>query len=393
MSALRRALLGTFRASACPLLFAGCAATMPIVAQAPPPMAQTPGAETLTATVVSPSEALGVDELFARGRARADAGEPRAALSDFQRVLASDPLGPYAQRSLLHAALAHEALGDLDAAGRSFEEGARRFPETALTPELLVRAVRVRLHRDEWQVAAASAFVLLEQHPGAAGPAERIVAYGARALGLLAQGNLDEAEYFVAKGMQIVDELQLDRAGRIPRDLAALYFAQGEARRQKAEAVKLSSAPATFAQQLEERCQLLLAAQSAYSDTMRAYDAHWSAMAGYRVGELYERLHHELVALPPPPQAGTERQRQLFEGAMRLRYSVLVSKALTMMEHTMTMAERTGEDSDWVRRSATAKVELEQALREEQAALARLPYTRADLERALKDIERQAAPH
>jgi tetratricopeptide (TPR) repeat protein len=389
---VRYALLHGFVIGACSLSLAACAATKPAAAPAPS-VATTAHAEAqiVPATVISPSEAIGVDELFERGLTRAEAGDQRAALSDFERVLASDPLGPYAQRALFHAALAHEALGDLAAAAGSFEEGARRFPEASLTPELLARAVRVRLHQDQWEVAAASAVALLEQHPGAAGPAERIVAYGARALGLLARDNLEEAEYFVAKGMQIVDELRLDRAGRIPRDLAALYFAQGEARRRKAEAVKLSPDPATFATRLEERCQLLLSAQSSYSDSMRAYDAHWSAMAGYRVGELYERLHHELMAMPPPTQAGTERQRQLFEGAMRLRYSVLVSKALAMMEHTLTMAERTGEASDWVRRSAAAKVELERALQEEQAALARLPYTRGDLEQALKAIERRAA--
>jgi hypothetical protein len=247
------------------------------------------------------------------------------------------------------------------------------------------------LHDDQWDAAAATATILLEQHPQV-GPVEHIVAYAARALGLLAQGNIEEGEYFVAKGMQIVDELQLDRAGRLPRDLAQLYFAQGEARRQKAEAVRLSPDPAAFSSRLEERCQLLLAAQSAYSDSMRAYDAHWSAMAGFRVGELYERLHDELMQIPPPPQATSERRRQLFEGAMRLRYSVLVSKALTMMEHTLSMAQRTGEDSEWVRRSATAKLELEQVLATEKAAIDRLPYTRADLEQALKDLERRAAP-
>jgi tetratricopeptide (TPR) repeat protein len=389
---VRCALLTTLVVVTFPASLAGCAAPTRVATRAPAVTApRTSGAETVPATVVTPSEAIGVDELFERGRARADAGDPRAALADFERLLASDPLGPYAQRALFHAALAHEALGDLDAAARSFEEGARRFPEATLTPDLLVRAVRVRLHRDEWQAAAQSAAMFLEQHPAAGGPSERIVAYGARALGLLAQGNIEEGEYFVAKGMQIVDELQLDRAGRVPRDLAALYFAQGEARRQKAEAVKLTPDPATFAGKLEERCQLLLAAQSSYSDSMRAYDAHWSAMAGYRVGELYEHLHQELMEMPPPPQAGTERQRQLFEGAMRLRYSVLVSKALTMMEHTLTMAERTGEDSEWVRRSASAKLELEQVLQQEQAALSRLPYSRADLEQALKDIERRAA--
>jgi tetratricopeptide (TPR) repeat protein len=340
---------------------------------------------------VTPDEALGVDELFERALKLEAQAEHTAALRDFERVLASDPLGPYAERALFHAALAHEALHDFDAAAHAFEEAARRFPNTPLTLEVLARAVRLRLHADQWQAAAASASVLLDQH-AEAGPSEHLVAYGGRALGLLYQGNVEEGEYFVAKGMQIVGELQLDRAGRIPRDLASLYFAQGEARRLKAEAVKLSPDPTSFSSRLEERCQLLLAAQSAYSDSMRAYDAHWSAMAGYRVGELYERLHEELMEIPPPPNAGTERQRQLFEGAMRLRYSVLVSKALTMMEHTLSMAQRTGEDSEWVKRSATAKLELEQVLQSEKAALDRLPYTRGDLEQALKDLEKRSSP-
>jgi tetratricopeptide (TPR) repeat protein len=377
----------------CCLFIVACGASAPAPARLPEVIAAPSTStthETLAATIVTRDEAIGVDELFERALKLEAQSNWRAALLDFERIIASDPQGPYAERALFHAALAHEALGDLDAAAQSFEEAARRFPSTPLTAETLARAIRLRLHADQWEAAAGGASVLLEKHPQA-GPLEHIVAYAARALGLLSQGNIEEAEYFVAKGMQIVERLQLDRAGRIPRDLAQLYFAQGEARRQKAEAVKLSSNPATFSRLLEERCQLLLSAQSAYSDAMRAYDAHWSAMAGYRVGELYERLHEELMQIPPPPQAGSERQRQLFEGAMRLRYSVLVSKALTMMEHTLSMAERTGEASEWVQRSASAKAELEQVLQTENAAIDRLPYTRADLERALKDIEVRAS--
>src|SRR5262249_36763758 len=153
-----------------------------------------------------------------------------------------------------------------------------------------------------------------------------------RGLELLALERQSEAEYFIAKGMEIVDQLELDRAGRIPRDLAQLYFALGEARRRRAEQARLSPDVKEVAAALERRCQLLLDAQSAYSDSMRAYDAHWSTMAGYRVGELYERLHQELMQIPPP-RAGTERERQLFEGAMRLRYSVLLNKAASMLEH------------------------------------------------------------
>jgi hypothetical protein len=112
-------------------------------------------------------------------------------------------------------------------------------------------------------------------------------------------------------------------------------------------------------------------------------------MAGYRVGELYERLHEELMRIPPP-RATTPREQRLFEGAMRLRYSVLLGKAAGMLDHTLAMAVRTGEDSEWVRRTERARAALARASAEEQAALDRLPFTREDLQRALDDLEARA---
>jgi hypothetical protein len=122
---------------------------------------------------------------------------------------------------------------------------------------------------------------------------------------------------------------------------------------------------------------------------MRAYDPHWSTMAGYRVGELYERLHEELMQIPPP-RAGTERERLLFEGAMRLRYSVLLDKASSMLEHTLAMAQRTGETSEWVRRTEQSRGQLARARAEQQSALDRLPFSRAELQQALDDLEARA---
>ena len=124
---------------------------------------------------------------------------------------------------------------------------------------------------------------------------------------------------------------------------------------------------------------------------MRAYDAHWSAMAGYRVGELYQKLHAELMRIPPPAAATTKAKVELFEGAMRLRYSVLLQKGLTMMEHTLSMADHAGEHSIWVVRAAESKRLLEQGMQEEVAALNRIPYTRSQLETALADLAHRAA--
>jgi hypothetical protein len=144
--------------------------------------------------------------------------------------------------------------------------------------------------------------------------------------------------------------------------------------------------PARFGAVLEERCRGLLDAQNAYTRAMRSYDPHWAAMAGYRVGELYDRLYRDLLAIPPPKAADTEDKRRLFEGAMRLRYRVLLEKGLAMMSHTLLLADKTGVDSAWIDRARDAKDGLERALGEQKAVLAELPYGEKDLERALRDL-------
>jgi hypothetical protein len=220
---------------------------------------------------------------------------------------------------------------------------------------------------------------------------DRIAVFSARALSLLERGEDQQASYFIEKGRDIIDAKQLDAAGRVARDLAQLYYALGEYRRARAERVVFQPMPPNFGAVLEERCQLLLDAQSAYSDSMRAYDAHWSAMAGFRIVELYQKLHRDLLAVQPPPNADTERKRQLFEGAVRTRYAILLTKAKAMAEHTLTMAERTGEHSDWVERTRQALKSIDERIAEEEAALAKLPYTRADFEAYLAQMEAAAA--
>jgi hypothetical protein len=220
---------------------------------------------------------------------------------------------------------------------------------------------------------------------------QRIVVLSARALALLERGEDQQASYFIEKGRDIVESRQLDAAGRVPRELAQLYYALGESRRVKAERVVFQPMPPSFGAVLEERCQLLLDAQSAYSDSMRAYDAHWSAMAGFRIAELYEHLHQDLLAVQPPANADTERKRQLFEGAVRTRYSILLTKAKGMAEHTLAMADHTGEHSEWVERTRQALKTIDQGIADEAAALAKLPYTKQDFEEYFAQMSAPAA--
>src|SRR6478735_7012019 len=348
--------LSNFRASVFALsvscLVAACAGTLPL----PPPAAKTnvaaPGssasATELARTVVTPHSATDIQELYAKATADGQAKRYEVSASGFERAFQLDPVARVrALRILIY-------LEQYARAGELAESTAAKYKDLLSFDQLAVLA--------------------------------------ARALSRLAAGEDAQAEIAISKARDIIERESLDAAGRVPAELAPVYFALGELRRVRAERIHFVPVPENFGAALEQRCQLLLDAQSAYSDAMRAYDSHWSAMAGYRVGELYQKLHEEMMQVPPPQAANTERRRQLFEGAMRLRYSILLDKAKSMLDHTVAMAERTGEQSPWVLKSRQARDAIAKSTEEERQALARLPYTRAQLQEALDSFAAGRAP-
>jgi tetratricopeptide (TPR) repeat protein len=102
-----------------------------------------PASLSLPRTVVTPTDASSMDELFAR--ARADFAERRFAdaARAFDRIVELDPDGSFAKEAWLHGGAAHDELGDLDGAAMRYQEVARRYPEDPMAREALVRAVRV----------------------------------------------------------------------------------------------------------------------------------------------------------------------------------------------------------------------------------------------------------
>lgn len=378
-----------FRASVIALSIVGGCAHPPQPPEAP---ARAAGERVeVPRVVVTPATVSSVDELYAAASRALDAHEYAEAASRFQRVYELDPEGPLADEALFWLGTAQDLAAKPPDALRSYELLSNRFPESPHTRTALVRRARLYAYLEQYALAgkvadeASSRFRDLR-------PFEHITLLGAKSLALVMSGDIERAEYYLEKARTLIEDHGLDAAGTIPRDLAQVYFALGETRRVRAEQIRFVPLPANFAGALEERCQLILDAQSAYSDTMRAEDAHWSAMAGYRVGELYQRLHEDLMQVPPPGSADSAERTQLFEGAMRLRYSILLEKAHSMMTHTIAMARRTGERSVWISRAEQSVRELDEAVRREHAALDALPYSRAQLEQALDDLARKAAP-
>jgi hypothetical protein len=338
--------------------------------------------------VVTPTGTTTVAELFARAEATARAGDALGAAKLYDQVRVIEPGSDLAAEAAFRAADVHDQAGHHEAALERYRFVADRHQGHARAHAATTRAVRLLTYLEAWDAAGRYADRMLER-TAALTPFEAIVAYGSKALALVNAGDDVRASSFVERGRDVVERHQLDLAGRLPRDVAPLYFALGEIRRVRSERIRLNVAPDAFLTVLEQRCQLILDAQSAYSDTWRAYDAHWSTLSGYRLGEMYAKLHQELMTVAPPSAADTEPRRQLFEGAMRLRYSILLEKARGMLEHTLAMAEREGERSAWVDQTRRALTDIRRAEEAEAAALAKLPYSRADLEDTLAELARR----
>lgn len=102
-----------------------------------------------------------------------------------------------------------------------------------------------------------------------------------------------------------------------------------------------------FTKQLEEKCQLLLRAQSAFIRTVREGHPGWASASGYKIGEMYEELYQEILELPAPADLTVE-QEQIFRQLLHKRVAILLEKAIGTWQSTLEMATRTGAENVWV---------------------------------------------
>lgn len=375
------------------VLGAACAPT-----PAAPPRTSSDASEVeVPRTVVTPDAAHDIPELLRNAAALAAKGQFREAAEAYDRVYRLEPDGAEGDEAVWGAAVAYDQNNDHELALARFQLFADRQRDTPQGAAALVRATRLLVFLARFEPAGVNADRLLKKLE-LLNDLAKVAVFSAKALSLLAREQDEPATYFIEKGRDIVEQKRLDEASPMPRDLAPLYYALGEQRRLRAERIKFDPLPPNFGAVLEARCQLLLDAQSAYADSMRANDSHWSASAGFRIVELYQKLHHELLAIRTPPSVVSDRDRALYEGAVRTRYAILLTKAKTMAEHTLSMATRTGEKSEWVTRTQDSLTSITRAIAAEDAALAKLPYTRADfdayfaqMEAAAKDAAAKAA--
>ena len=339
--------------------------------------------ETTSTQIISASGvALSIESLLRQAKSAQEDDEFEEALRLYSIAATGAQNAAFRRQALVGRA------ESLDALGRLYE--ALEAYQTSLTIEglgrdlqLEVRVVRLLNHLDEYQAAGALAAKIPPQTRPALDQIALKVALG---LAALKAHETQAAREILQDAASIASARGYIKWRIPPYDLAGLYFGQAELLQLEANAIGLDVPITEFPARVEERCQALLVAQRQYSQVLRVGSAHWSAMAGVQVAQLYLQLHTELIAAAKLAPAETREEQTLVEGALRLRYSVLLRKGVALMRTTLALIQKTAPHSPWAKKAEAALMALEQSQQQEGEVLKSLPYTEAELQKMLDDL-------
>lgn len=338
--------------------------------------------------IIGPRAEGTVKELLAKGEQALLVQKWQDAVDAFEAVMAADPASANNPQIIYDLGVAYEGLGEREKARARFRDLVKRFPDDKHAKHALSREVSLDAYLEDWKALGEVGEAILARKD--ADPVEKMLGHGARGLSRVLAGDENGASRDIQAGLDIVEEHRYGQTGQLPVAAAMLKFANGELRKYRSEKISLNPPGPDFVLKLEMRCAMLLEAQSAFADAIRSVDPHWAAMSGYRVGEMYRTLHHDLMLIPPSDKAKTEHDKQLFYGIMHVRYRVLLEKGIEMMKRTLGLGDRTGAASGWMKRADASKAEMEKALEEEHAMIKKFPFTEEELQKALEIMKKKA---
>lgn len=303
----------------------------------------------------------------------------------------------YDAKTLLELGAEQYRAGTYDQAVKVYEKLIREFPSSTMVPPAHFNAGLSYEKLEEWPKAAEHFQAIVTDHEGSE-PYRDAHFNLARAYGKLEDWNgvadtfwavrqldgglepMDEIEARVGTGVGLFMQEDFLTAEREFRQALRFYeghdkkeylpakyfvgqarFYLGEIAAKEFEHARLSTPKSSpeeawvesMGEELEEKCQLLLRAQSHLIRTIRVGHRGWATAAGFRIGSLYEHLFDELMSVPVPAELDADLA-EVYKEELRDRVSVLVKKAIRVYEANREMAERVGERNEWVEKTSVA---------------------------------------
>jgi tetratricopeptide (TPR) repeat protein len=369
------------------LLAAVCLATLGACAASPPrPLA--PPAPIANVAATPQFVTNKTDGTLAELRHRADDAllrlDFRAAVEPLEALRVFEP----SARNLFDLGLARELSSDRAQAEATFAEVRAQHPGSNEARQALFRLANLAAYTENWTTLLQLSEQILALQPS--DEIARMTGLGGRAVARIETGDDVRAMHDAQDGLDLMEAAHYGTGGRLPVAAAQLRFALAEVRRVRSERIRLDTVQTeAFIGTFEVRCAMLLDAQSAFTDAIRSEDPRWAAMSGYKVGEMYRTLHRDLMAIPPTKGANTKDKKQLFFAMMHVRYRVLLEKGSDMMIRTVALGEKLNDASGWLEKARATKADIDKALSDERATIAALPYTEAEVQKALDILKKK----
>lgn len=294
-------------------------------------------------------DAYDAGDLFGRASTAYREEIYKEAAKRFVQVADEFPNSEYAPPALYNAALAMERQNDFQNAATLYERLISSYPDAADITDALFRLTRAFEALEMWAEADQSLDKLLTERSDLES-IERVECLARKGATLIHLDNpLDAKE-------NLLKAVALFRNGSDISPTAPTYFYAmarfklGEIIEADMHNVVLPSDEAAMSEALEKKCQLLLDAQSAYTEAIRVAHPHWAAAAAYRIGHLYRILWGDMMTSPAPEDLNPE-EKEIYYEVLRKRIRVLLKKAIRQWERVLAMADRLALNNEWVVRT------------------------------------------
>ena len=263
-------------------------------------------------------------QLFDDGAVYFRNGDFTRAAAHFDRIVSAFPRSPQYLVALYNAGLSHERLGHFTEALDRFEVVLKRSPAGGDAVDATFHAALAEYRLGRLPAAAQRLHALSEQ-PGLA-PQRKGEALMQEGVCRFESGARSEGEHLFRAAIAVFEK-ELG-SGEVDSALPAqAEFWLGEVYRSYFRDAQLD--PTTMDEKkltaaMETKAEFLLSAQGHYLRSIRKGNGEWATASGFRIGELYEAFHDQLLGAPLP--AGLdEEQAQLYRDELRNKVRVLMT--------------------------------------------------------------------
>jgi tetratricopeptide (TPR) repeat protein len=357
------------------LALSGCGATLQPASQPAHPRAGAPASQPapqVTTLVMEPIQVIarmkdGKREyevfdaagLFEQAGAHLQARRFDQAIATYDRLVREFPDSRYLVPSLYNAGLAHEARRDWAGAVARFKQAADKARSPRDAVDALFHLGACYSEADN-HAAATEVFARLLDR-GDLAPPDRVEAMVRRGYAQYQLKDLQAAERTFRDTIGFYRKA--DQEQRLDADffLAMAHYYLAEIPHGEFKRVPIRLPEKQMERDLEAKARLLLTAQGRYIATINVRNAHWATASGFQVGALYREFYDSVVGAPIPHDDLRRRAKaagvgyaevlKAYTEQVRQYMRPLLENAIKVHEKNLQMAERTGVDNDWVKRS------------------------------------------